>query len=359
VLRGGSRRALCEPFRSLTLGGVIIAVMRILVTGVSGFVGSELVPRLASDGHELRALARDPASVPAQVSADVEIVRADALTGEGLDASLREIEVAYYLIHSMESPAVQADPFPERERIAAENFAAAATRAGVRRIVYLGGLLPRDLTATGARKRASGLNGTSERSPRPSDPSLSRHLASRVAVERILLGAVGDSVSLRASIVIGARSRSFRLLVHLVERMPVLTLPAWRRFRTQPIDARDVVEMLVASATAPVGGRHLDVGGPDVLSYGEMLSRIAELMLVGRPSLGFGVSATAVTGRVAAAIAGEDPALVVGLMESLQRDLLLADHDAAALLGVQLHSFDAAVEHALSEWERSGTLAAR
>jgi uncharacterized protein YbjT (DUF2867 family) len=311
--------------------------MRILVTGVSGFVGSALVPRLRSDGHELRALARDPAHVPARVSTDVEIVRGDALTGEGLDASLRDIEVAYYLIHSMESPTVQTDPFPERERIAAETFGAAATRAGVRRIVYLGGLLPRAVNA----------------------PSLSRHLASREAVERILVRAVGDSVSLRASIVIGARSRSFRLLVHLVERMPVLTLPAWRSVRTQPIDERDIIEMLVASATAPVGGRHLDVGGPDVLSYGEMISRIAELMLVGRPSVGFGVSATALTGRVAAAVAGEDPALVVGLMESLQRDLLVEDDTAARLLGVHLHSFDSAVEHALSEWERSETLAAR
>ena len=125
----------------------------------------------------------------------------------------------------------------------------------------------------------------------------------------MLLDAVPDSVALRASIVIGARSRSFRFLVHLVERLPVLTLPAWRNFRTQPIDARDIIEMLVASATAPVTGRSLDVGGPDVLTYGEMVARIAELMLVHRPSLGFGLSVTPLTARLAAAIAGEDPEL--------------------------------------------------
>jgi uncharacterized protein YbjT (DUF2867 family) len=139
----------------------------------------------------------------------------------------------------------------------------------------------------------------------------------------------------------------------------VLALPAWRRYRTQPIDERDVIEMLLSAASAPVGGRSLDVGGPDVLSYGEMIERIAELMMVSRPALGLGVSMTPFTARVAAAIAGEDPDLVLPLMESLDGDLLPADEHAAELLGVELHSFDAAVEHALCEWERSERLAAR
>jgi uncharacterized protein YbjT (DUF2867 family) len=317
--------------------------MRILVTGASGFAGSLLVPRLSSDGHRLRTLARDPE----RVRFAVEVVRGDALTGEGLSEALDEIEVAYYLIHSMERSSGDYGPFPERERIAAETFAAAAARAGVQRIVYLGGLLPRTVAGAPAAK------------PELKRAPTSRHLASREAVERILLAAVPDSVTLRASIVIGAHSRSFRLLVRLVERLSVLTLPAWRRFRTQPIDARDITEMLVASATAAVAGMSLDVGGPDVLTYGEMIGRIAELMLVGRPCLGLGVSVTPVAARVAAAIAGEDPDLVLPLMESLRGDLLPADDHAARLLGVKLHSFDSAVEHALSEWEETEPLAAR
>jgi uncharacterized protein YbjT (DUF2867 family) len=141
--------------------------------------------------------------------------------------------------------------------------------------------------------------------------------------------------------------------------MPVLALPAWQRFRTQPIDARDVIGMLAACVDAPIGARRLEIGGPDVLSYGEMLTRIAELMLVGRPALRLRVNLTALTGRVAAAIAGEDPELVLPLMEGLQGDLLPADDHAMELLGVRLHSFDAAVEHALAEWELSERLAAR
>ncbi|MGA2454974.1 MAG: NAD(P)H-binding protein [Solirubrobacteraceae bacterium] len=328
--------------------------MRILVTGASGFVGSLLVPRLCADGHAVRALGRDPQRVRDALArtcqpeqrGEVEVVRADVLSADGLQPALAGVEVAYYLIHSMERSLADDSPFPERERLAAENFAAAATRAGVRRIVYLGGLVPlgsAPAARTGAAARAR----------------ISRHLASRERVEHVLLEAVPDSLALRASIIIGARSRSFRLLVHLLERLPVLALPAWQSLRTRPIDARDVIAMLAACATAQPPRHSLDVGGPDVLTYGEMLSTIAEVMLVNRPTVTLGVKMTGVTARLAAAIAGEDPALVVPLMESLRDDLLPAEHHAAELLGVRLHSFEAAVEHALAEWEQYEPLAAR
>jgi len=332
--------------------------MHVLVTGASGFAGSLLVPRLRSDGHTVRALGRDPARVEEALArghtgaraTNVEVLRGDVLTGAGLTRAFDGVEVAYYLIHSMERAPSGAAPFAERERIAAERFAAAAAAARVGRIVYLGGLVPHwdeEPAAPGSHPRRRGRAGSS------------RHLDSRAAVEHILLDAVADSIALRASIVIGAQSRSFRLLVHLVERLPVLTLPAWERFVSQPIDARDITEMLVASATAPLGGRSLEVGGPEVLSYGEMIRRIAELMLVNRPALRLGVNLTGLTARVAAAIAGEDPELVLPLMEGLQGDLLPADDHADELLNVTLHSFDSAVEHALREWEELEPLAAR
>jgi uncharacterized protein YbjT (DUF2867 family) len=325
-----------------------VTPLRILVTGASGAMGSLLAPRLLIAGHAVRAFGRDPNRIEEALSGhlletetdEVEILKGDVLTGEGLARALRDVDVAYYLMHSMERSAVVSAPFTEREMLAAENFAAAAVRGGVARIVYLGGLVPRWAPATGHA------------------PS-SRHLASREAVERILLAAVPDSVALRASIVIGERSRSFRFLVRLVERLPVLTLPAWHRFRTQPIDSRDVTEMLAACSTADLSGRSLDVGGPDILTYGEMITEIADLLLVSRPSLRLGVSATPLAGRLAAAIAREDPELVLPLMEGLQGDLLPADDHAAELLDVELHSFASAVEHALGEWEESEPLRAR
>ncbi|MGZ4173962.1 MAG: NAD(P)H-binding protein [Solirubrobacteraceae bacterium] len=310
--------------------------MNILVTGITGYVGSRLAPRLQREGHVVRGLTRDPARARARAGAELELplVTGDAVSGAGLEQALEGIDVAYFLIHSME-PATDG-PFETRERVAAENFTAAARAAGVARIVYLGGLVP-----------ASG--------------PASAHIASRLAVERILLAGSPDAVAFRASIVIGAHSRSFRFLVRLVERMPVLVVPAWRSHLTQPIDERDVIELLARAATnREVGGLALDIGGPDIVSYGELIGRISHHMLVSRPVISFRrLTVTPIASRISALIAGEQPELIGPLMESLGEDLVLRDDRAAELLGVRLHSLDAAIERALRDWEAGEALAAR
>src|SRR5690348_12621157 len=186
---------------------------------------------------------------------------------------------------SMESSAD--GPFGTRERSAAENFARAARVAGTERIVYLGGPIP---------ARGAG----------------SAHLASRLAVERLLLDASPCSVALRASIVIGAGSRSFRFLVRLVERMPVLPVPAWRTRKTSPLDERDMVELLARAAVSDAGcGQSLDASGPELVSYAELIDRIREHMLVGRITVSFKrLMLTPIASRVAALIAGEDHELI-------------------------------------------------
>jgi uncharacterized protein YbjT (DUF2867 family) len=307
---------------------------RVLVTGVSGYVGSALVPRLQAAGHTVRGFARSPERVAAAGVLLDDVVVGDAVSGAGLGRALDGVDAAYYLIHSMEGPA--STGFAAHELRAAERFATAARAAGLRRLVYLGGLVPQ----TGA---------------------VSRHLGSRLAVEEALLEAADEPIALRASIVIGARSRSFRFLVRLIERLPVLALPAWRTHRTQPIDGRDVLDYLVAAADAPaaLAGRSYDIAGPDVMTYQELIERIAEAMLVARPSLRLGFSLTPVASVVAAAVAAEDPGFITPLMESLESDLLPRDHDAAEAFGIRLHSFDAAVERALRDWEQTEEVAAK
>jgi uncharacterized protein YbjT (DUF2867 family) len=305
-----------------------------LVTGATGYVGGRLIERLAREGRPLRALARDPSRLdPVE---GVEAMAGDLVRDTGLEAALDGVETAYYLVHSMEPTAGAANgDFGSRDRLAATNFARAATAAGVERIVYLGGLVAQDAP-------------------------LSPHLASRLEVERILLEGAPSSTALRASIIVGAGSSSFRILVRLVERLRVLPFPAWRDHRTQPISERDAIEYLARTPETPgAAGRSLDIAGPDVLSYGAMIERIADHMGVSRMPLRLRVSQTPAASAVVAGIVGQPLELVRPLMESLEYDLLPRDDSARAIYGIHGHSFDRAVEHALREWERTEELAAR
>jgi uncharacterized protein YbjT (DUF2867 family) len=215
----------------------------ILVTGATGFIGGLLADALVAHGLPVRCLARRPGALRGRPG--VEVVGGDVLDPSSLAAPLRGVEVAYYLVHSMGS----AD-FEEQDRRAARNFGAAARAAGVRRIVYLGGL------------------------GRGSD--LSSHLASRQEVGRILRESGVPTVELRASVILGPGSLSFALVRALVERLPVMVTPRWVRTPTQPIAVEDVVAYLLAALDPPVEGSVVyEIGGSDQVTYADLMKEYA------------------------------------------------------------------------------------
>ncbi|WP_265291918.1 SDR family oxidoreductase [Streptomyces sp. SHP 1-2] len=222
-----------------------------LVTGATGYIGGRLVPELLDAGHRVRCLARSPGKLRDHPWADrVEVVRGDVLDPSSVARALEGVEVAYYLVHALGS----GRDFEETDRRAARIFAEGAEAAGVRRIVYLGGLTPADVP----------------------ERELSPHLRSRAEVGRILLAGGVPATVLRAAVIIGSGSASFEMLRHLTERLPVMVTPSWVLTRIQPVAVRDVLRALVGSAGMPdTVDRTFDVGGPDVLTYRDMMTRYA------------------------------------------------------------------------------------
>ncbi|OMC53130.1 nucleoside-diphosphate sugar epimerase [Mycobacterium sp. IS-836] len=225
-------------------------MVRCLVTGATGYIGARLVPRLLDEGHQVRALARNPgklADVPWRDRA--EVARGDLGDVDSLIAAFDGIDVVYYLVHSMGA----SKDFAADEDRAVRNVVTAARRTGVRRVVYLGGL-------------------------HPDGRKLSAHLESRTAVGEALIDSGVEAVVLQAGVVVGSGSASFELIRHLTDRLPVMTTPKWVHNKIQPIAVRDVLYYLVAAATAPVPSSSTwDIGGPDVLEYGDMMRVYAEV----------------------------------------------------------------------------------
>ncbi|MFE2444035.1 SDR family oxidoreductase [Stenotrophomonas sp. NPDC087984] len=224
---------------------------RCLVTGATGYIGGRLVPELLAAGHQVRCVARSPEKLRDHPWAGrVETVRADVTDGESIGAAMAGVDVAYYLVHALGT----GPGFEETDRRAARIFGDRARAAGVRRIVYLGGLTPRGVP----------------------EHTLSPHLRSRAEVGRVLLDSGVPTAVLRAGVIVGSGSASFEMLRYLTERLPVMVTPRWVHTRTQPIAVRDVLRLLVGCATLPDEvHRTFDIGGPDVLTYLDMMRRYA------------------------------------------------------------------------------------
>lgn len=220
----------------------------ILLTGGSGYVGGRLIPLLETQAVKLRCLARSPEKMRSRVQPGTEVVQGDVLDPASLDRALRDVHTAYYLVHLMSG----SRDFEKEDRQAALNVAGAATKAGVRRIIYLGGLGD------------------------DADPKLSPHLRSRHEVGRILRESGVETVEFRASLVIGTGSLSFDLVKALTDRLPVMLCPRWLSTPTQPIAVDDVLAYLLKALDLPPGhSRILEVGCPDVTTYGGMIREYA------------------------------------------------------------------------------------
>ena len=220
----------------------------ILLTGATGYIGGRLLPLLTADGWRVRCVARQPENLLSRVPRGVEVVRGDLLDAESMRTALAGVDAAFYLVHSMGATG----NFEEQDRQAAENFGAAARAAGVKRIIYLGGLAE-------------------------DGQDLSAHLRSRHEVGECLRKSGVPVIEFRASIIIGSGSLSFEMIRALVERLPVMITPRWVRVTAQPLAIGDVLEYLRASLSIELdrGSVTIEIGGPDRVSYGELMREYA------------------------------------------------------------------------------------
>lgn len=275
-----------------------------LVTGATGYIGGRLVPELLAAGFRVRCLARSPGKLRDHPWAgDVEVVQGDVTDAASVAEAMRGVDVAHYLVHALGT----GSGFEETDRRAARIFGDSAREAGVRRVVYLGGLTPASVP----------------------EHELSPHLRSRTEVGRILLASGVPTTVLRAAVIIGSGSASFEMLRYLTERLPVMITPSWVRTRIQPIAVRDVLRLLVGSARMPDDvSRTFDIGGPDVLTYRDMMLRYAAVAGLPRRVI---LPVPVLTPRLSSLWVGlvtPVPASIARpLTESLRHEVVCREHD--------------------------------
>ena len=292
--------------------------MRILVVGASGYVGGRLVPMLAKRGEQVTVAGRDPDGL-AERFPGTRVVRLDLLDTRTFPPALEGVEVVYYLAHSMGGGEAG---FAERDRRAARSFATAAATAGVRRIVYLGGL----------GDDAAGL---------------SHHLASRHEVGRELAAQGVAVTEFRAAIIIGSGSASFEILRHLTERLPIMITPRWVSTRCQPIAVRDALSYLVSALDHPEITGIVEIGGPDILSYGQMMLRYAKLRGLRRLMIPVPVLTPKLSSYWVNLISPVPSNIARPLIEGLRNEVIVRNPEAARAFGVNPATYDEALALAM------------
>jgi uncharacterized protein YbjT (DUF2867 family) len=290
----------------------------VLVTGANGFIGRRLLHALRAEDLQLRCLVRKAGAVSGENS---EIVQGDLLEPATLPAALASVDTAYYLVHAMSGGRAG---FERRDREAAENFVRAAEKAGVRRVIYLGGL---------------GETGD----------DLSEHLKSRLEVADILRSGKFATTFLRAAIIIGAGGASFEMVKALVERLPVMITPRWVTTLCQPIAVEDVISYLVGCLNDErTTGRTFDIGGPDVITYKEMMERFGRI----RGRTLYILPVPVLTPRLSSYWVGfitpVAPSVSMPLIEGLKNEVICREHAIRDLIPLPLTSYDDAVRRSLA-----------
>ncbi len=293
---------------------------QILVTGATGYIGGRLVPLLLKEGHHVRCMARQPERLVGFDWPDVEIVAGDALDKETLKRALCGIDVAYYLIHSL---ATSGTSFEERDRQAAQNFGEVAAAAGVKRIIYLGGL--------GSKQQ-----------------DLSAHLSSRHEVGDWLRASGIPVTEFRAAIIVGSGSVSFEIIRYLTERLPVMICPRWLDSRVQPIAVRDVLAYLVQALNVPASaGETFEIGGTTILTYGEMIQEYAAARGLKRKLIHVPVLTPRLSSYWIDLVTPIPAAITRPLVEGLRNDVICEDTSALQVFPIHPLSYKEALQLAL------------
>jgi uncharacterized protein YbjT (DUF2867 family) len=299
----------------------------VLVTGATGYVGGRLVPRLLEAGYQVRVMARDRHRLEGRPwSGQVEVVEGDVLKPETLPAVMDGVTAAYYMIHSMQKARPGSGDFHQRDLQAARNFGQAAQAAGVQRIIYLGGL---------------------------GDPEadLSQHLRSRQETGAALREAGVPVTEFRAAVIVGSGSASFEMIRNLAERLPVMICPQWVYTRVQPIAIRNVLDYLVATLEVPESaGRIVEIGGTDVLTYGDMMLGFAEARGLKR----FLIPVPVLTPRLSSYwvhwVTPIPAEIARPLIEGLRNEVVVRDDTAHHLFPeIELYNYRTAVDRALAK----------
>jgi uncharacterized protein YbjT (DUF2867 family) len=300
--------------------------MKALVTGATGFVGGRLADRLAAGGAEVRCLARSSSRARHLSAAGLELHEGDVLDAASLRGAGAGVDVAYYLVHSMGRGA-GGKQFEQRDREAAANFARMAREEGVGRVVYLGGL---------------------------GDENGSPHLRSRHETAVVLAHEGPDLTYFRAAMVVGAGSESYRTLRYLVSRLPVMIAPAWLRTPTQPIGIDDVLFYLAAAPDVDESaGREVQIGGPDVCSYGEMIGQMADALGKRRPPMvPFPLLTPTLSALWIGLVTPVDTGVARPLIEGLSTETVVTDRSGAELFDLQPSPFDEVLADAVAQEEQ-------